>query len=401
MPESACLGEGVGAEIVARVEREVASALRRRPHEEGRLAGCIRELSPWSPRIFGALAGAAETLVRRRTLGRPLYSAAIRAVAAQDPERAGAILERALDLEDAGGLATLSACTEIPAPCLRGALARVAAGRDPHLAFAAEVARMARGETDGVHVATVAPKIKESHRLALCAELFVPLRGSVVLPASIAGALRVLRDAERHLGRWLVFAEVAVRAGDRVPLEEARERAATGPESSRIAWTLLAWALADGEPPAVRPSVELVARLSDRPSNDRDPTFLFRLAGARAPAVRSLLEHLVRGAGLRGPTAVRAALYLVRDHAREDLRRELWSVAGNKQLEALRGLAYAALDDAGGPENGDARLEPLLHSRQLPTVTWAVLARARAQGGLTGDLVTERRFRRIEQGWVE
>jgi len=30
-----------------------------------------------------------------------------------------------------------------------------------------------------------------------------------------------------------------------------------------------------------------------------------------------------------------------------------------------------------------------------------VLARARAHGGLTGDLVTERRFRRIEQGWVE
>lgn len=401
MSESACLGEGVGAEIVARAEREVASALRRRPAAEGRLAGCLRELSPWSPRIFGALAGAAETLVRRRTLARPLYSAAIRAVAAQDPERAGAILERALDLEDAGGLATLSACTEIPAPRLQGPLARVAAGRDPHLAFAAEVARMARGETDGVHVATVAPKIKESHRLALCAELFVPLRGCVALPASIADALRVLRDAERHLGRWLVFAEVAVRAGDHVPLEEARERATTGPESSRIAWALLAWALADGEPPAVRPSVELVARLSDRPSNDRDPTFLFRLASARAPAVRSLLEHLVRGAGLRAPTAVRAALYLVRDHARDDLRRELRSVAGNKQLEALRGLACAALDDAGGAENGDARLEPLFHSRQLPTVTWAVLARARAHGGLTGDLVTERRFRRIEQGWVE
>lgn len=401
MSQSAWMGEGVGAEIVARAEREVASALRRRPTAEGQLAGCLCELAPWSPRIFAALAGAADTLVRRRTLARPLYSASIRAVTAQDPERAGAILERALDLEDAGGLVTLSACTEIPAPQLRHALARVAAGRDPHLAFAAEVARMARGETDGAHIATVAPKIKESHRLALCAELFVPLRGAVALPPSIAGALRVLRDAERHLGRWLVFAEVAVRAGDGIPLQEARERAATGPESSRIAWALLAWALADGEPPALRPSVELVARLSDRPSNDRDPTFLFRLAGARAPAVRTLLEHLVRGTGLRAPTAVRAALYLVRDHARDDLRRELNAVAASKQLEGLRGLACAALDDAGVAEPGEARLEPLLRSRQLPTVTWAVLARARAQGQLTGDLVTERRYRRIEQGWVE
>ncbi len=401
MSASAWMGEGVGAEIVARAEREIASALRRRPTAEGQLAGCLCELAPWSPRVLAAMAGAADTLVRRRTLARPLYSASIRAVTAQDPERAGAILERALDLEDAGGLVTLSACTEIPAPQLRHALARVAAGRDPHLAFAAEVARMARGETDGAHIATVAPKIKESHRLALCAELFVPLRGAVALPPSIAGALRVLRDAERHLGRWLVFAEVAVRAGDGIPLQEARERAATGPESSRIAWALLAWALADGEPPAVRPSVELVARLSDRPSNDRDPTFLFRLAGARAPAVRTLLEHLVRGTGLRAPTAVRAALYLVRDHARDDLRRELSAVAASKQLEGLRGLACAALDDAGVAEPGEARLEPLLRSRQLPTVTWAVLARARAEGQLAGDLVTERRYRRIEQGWVE
>jgi hypothetical protein len=241
-------------------------------------------------------------------------------------------------------------------------------------------------------VATVAPKIKESHRLALCAELFrAPPRQRRPAGEHRRGAARAARRGAAP-GRWLVFAEVAVRAGDRVPLEEARERAATGPESSRIAWTLLAWALADGEPPAVRPSVELVARLSDR----RATIAIRPSCSARrraAPAVRSLLEHLVRGAGLRGPTAVRAALYLVRDHAREDLRRELWSVAGNKQLEALRGLAYAAPRRRGGSGERRRSVGAAAPQPPAPTVTWAVLARARAQGGLTGDLVTERRFR--------
>jgi hypothetical protein len=401
MSETAWMGEGEGAEVAARAEREVAAALRRRPSAEGKLGGCLYELAPCSPRIVTALADAAETMVRRRSLARPLYAAAIRAVSHHDPERAASILERALGQDDAGGLPTLSACGEIPPAFLRQALARVAAGRDPYLAFAAEIARISRGETDGQHVASLAPKIKESHRLTLCAEIFVPLRRRDVLPASLADAVRVLRDSERHLGRWLVFAEVATRAGDPVPLAEAREHAGSGPESSRIAWTLLAWALEAGPPPAVRPSAELVARLSDRPSNDRDPTFLFRLAGARSRAVRTLLEHLVRGPGLRDPVSIRAALYLARDHSREDLQRELRRAAENRQREALRGLATAALDDAGETDGAGDPVAPLLSSRQLPTQTWGVLARARSRGALTGDLVTEGRFRRIELGWLE
>ena len=43
---------------------------------------------------------------------------------------------------------------------------------------------------------------------------------------------------ERHLGRWLVMAEIAHRGGDRRPLQEAIERTVSGPDSSRAAWTL-------------------------------------------------------------------------------------------------------------------------------------------------------------------
>ena len=67
----------------------------------------------------------------------------------------------------------------------------------------------------------------------MCVELFVPLVRAMPVAKHVGPALSVLRGAERHLGRWLVLAEVAVRAGDLTPLEEAQGRAVSGPSSSR------------------------------------------------------------------------------------------------------------------------------------------------------------------------
>ena len=175
--------------------------------------------------------------------------------------------------------------------------------------------------------------IKESHRIALCVELFVPLARSAPVPVHVGPALAVLRGAERHLGRWLVLADVAAKAGDMGPLEEAVAKSQVGPSSARAAWSLVAWALSDTvtsaralttpsvtqrrqrrqrrrngapteprpgsvAPPATRPTVELVARLSDRPSADRDTTFLFRMARARAMSCKPMLEGLAKGGPL-------------------------------------------------------------------------------------------------------
>src|SRR6202041_2496528 len=96
------------------------------------------------------------------------------------------------------------------------------------------------------HLAALAPMIKESHRLTLCAEIFVPLARhmrSLASPSNLLNsgpALAVLRGAERHLGRWLVLAEVAAAAGDRGPLDEALTRANTGPSPARSAGSLVA-----------------------------------------------------------------------------------------------------------------------------------------------------------------
>jgi hypothetical protein len=392
--------EDTGAE---RLEGELVAALRRKPTNEARLAGAIRALAPFSNRLKTAMASAVDTLVKRGSYTRPLYAACIRSLAELDQKRALPLIKRALSSDEAGGLATLSAACFVDDSSLAEPLARVATSRHPHLAFAAEVARIARREANGSHIASVAPKIKESHRIDLCVELFVPLIWGAPLAVEVAPALAVLRDAERHLGRWLVLAEIAVRSGDREPLEEARDKAREGPSSARAAWTLVAWALAGDEPPpSVRPTVELVARLSDRPSADRDTTFLYRLAEARAPSARPMLENLVRGSGLGNETAIRSALYLVRDHGREDLVKSLSEVVKSTKREPLRGLALAALIDAGVESAPVDQLDALAKSKHVCTMAWSELCKIAATSKLIDPpLVAESRFRRVQLGWVE
>lgn len=403
MATRAVRGDSLDEGAAERLESEVRAALRRKPANEARLAGSVRALAPFSSRLRAAMASAVETLVKRGSFSRPLYAACVRSLAELDDRRVVPAVKRALGSDDAGGLATLSAACFAADASLAEPLARVATSRHPHLAFGAEVARIARGEANSSHIASIAPKIKESHRIDLCVELFVPLLWGAALAKEVAPALAVLRDAERHLGRWLVLAEIAVRAGDDKPLSEARLRASEGPSSARAAWTMVAWALAAGEaPPSVRPTVELVARLSDRPSADRDTTFLYRLAEARAPSARPMLENLVRGSGLGNETAIRSALYLIRDHGRSDLVRGLTEVVKSAKREPLRGLALAALVDAGVTEAPVALADGLCKSKQVCTMAWSELVRLGSSGKLPDQpLVSENRFRRVQLGWVE
>jgi len=393
-------GELLDEELVGRVYAVIRGALRRKPSQEARVAGVFRVLSPYSTKLTELLTSTVHTLVKRASFERPLYSAAARALPELHREGAIEAFERALGCDAAGGLATLSACCWVGSDRLAEPLARVAASRHPHLAFAAEVARIARGESGGQHIASLAPKIKESHRIDLCVEMFVPLLRHSALPVAIAPALAVLRDAERHLGRWLVFGEIAVRAGDRIPLDEANQSAASGPGSARAAWAFVAWALAGGSSaPSVRPTVEIVSRLSDRPSADRDPSFLFRLAEARVPSARPMLESLARGP-LRSDVAVRSALYLARDHGRDDLRDALKDLAQNTRQDSLRGIAAGALFDLGERDATSSFADDLVKSRQLGTAAWGALLRVAATGALD-RLVTETTYRRLQLGWVE
>jgi hypothetical protein len=410
-----------------RFEAELETALKRKSSQEGKLGGALRAVALLSPALRSRMADAALTMIRRKSFGRELYVACIRSIAETEDRQVGGLLRAALSSDEAGGTAALSAACFSTDPDLGPILAKLAASRQSHLAFGAETARVVRGESNGAHLTSLAPMIKESHRIALCVELFVPLAraGPFALPA--APALTVLRGAERHLGRWLVLAEVAARSGDPTPLAEAQARGVVGPSSARAAWSLVGWALSQrtrldrsraavsngglGHAPQVaapetRPTVELVSRLSDRPSADRDTTFLFRMARARAPSAKPMLEMLAKSTPLGDEVAVRAALCLAKDYGRDDLRSVLAEVACGPRREELRGLASAALWDLGMTSLARETASELLTSKFLGNVAWATLIRAASlhgQGGETHDssLVEEIPFRWIQWGWLE
>ena len=412
-----------------RFEQELDGAIKRKPSPstEAKLAGALRAVAVLSPGVRTAVAEATEVLVRRGSYTREIYAASIRTLAETGDKRTMALLKSALGGDEAGGSATLSAACFCKDATLAPQLAKIAASRQSHLAFGAETARVARAESNGAHLVQLAPMIKESHRISLCSELFVPLARGAPIPVHVAPALAVLRGAERHLGRWLVLADVAAKAGDRGPFEEATQKASSGPASARAAWSLVAWALAEtsslakGEaappPPETRPTVELVARLSDRPSADRDTTFLFRMARARAPVCRAMLEALVKTAPLQDEIAIRAALYLARDHGREDLLEALTDAAtgsptngasngaGAPKREELRGLAVAALWDAGAREKARELADELVTSRVIGNVAWSALVRAAAgrsqTSGVHEPVLGETPLRWIQWGWLE
>ncbi|MDB4942733.1 MAG: hypothetical protein JWP97_2267 [Labilithrix sp.] len=459
----------------ARFEAELDAALKRKPASEVKLAGALRAVATLSPALRGSLVEATQLMIRRGSFTREIYTACLRTLAETDDRNVATLLKAALAGEDAGGNATLSAASFSRDPSLAPVLAKLAASRQSHLAFGAETARVCRRESNGAHLTAIAPMIKESHRIALCVELFVPLARSAPVSGHIAPALAVLRGAERHLGRWLVLADVATKSGDHGPLSEALSKAQVGPTSARSAWSLVVWALTDTRaaaqnllgavpavpgppPPTTRPTVELVARLSDRPSADRDTTFLFRMARARALSCKPMLEGLLKGSAAIGDRAgapisqdglvpvapdaslapaaqapvaqvapaaqasdarallsdeiaVRAASYLVRDHGRADLLEALLDCAENAKRDELRGLAVAALwdtGDAGARVRARELADDLVTARShcISSVAWGTLVRAAHGGGIgKGDagfvVASETAFRWIHHGWLE
>lgn len=440
---------GLVAGAADRVCGELKAALRRRPRGEAQLAGAVRVLGPLSQNLRAELVQASSALLRRGSCDRPLYASAIRTLAEAQAPEAASLLEEALSKDGAGGLCSVSAASTLADPGLDVALRRVIVSGQPHLAFAAELARASRGDSDGQLLKDIAPKIKESHRIALCVELLVPLlrwrsrmlRGNDQarqrvggLPPGIAPALAVLRSTERHLGRWLVLGQTGQAADDLSALEEALSQSQRGPVSSRPAWALVAWALGSELTSDVKPNLELIARLSDRPSADKDTTFLFRLARAKRPEARSMLDGLARCGRPKNPLGVRAALRLAEQYGDLQSRQGLLQLARSSASDPLRALAVAALTDlqhispqvqgsrgdrltANGHSKGPgpSGADPAHHvppseelaelarglcgARQLRAVCWAALAGSASHRQQPS--ICEANFRRLEYGWAQ
>lgn len=406
--------KGSGTSALVAVERrlgaEVESALKKRGPTEGKVAGVARALAPHSAAVRTQLLAVAKELGKQEGFDRELFGAALRTLAEVGEKRVGPIVASALKTEEHGGLAALSAACFLEDGGIGPSLARAAASTKTQIAFAAEVARLCRGEPTGSRLASLAPRIKEAHRIALCIDLFLPLslhleRVEVKACAGVAEAIHVLCGSERHLGRWLVMAEVAHRGKDARPLREAVERTTTGPDSSRAAWSLVAWALEPGRGTgATRPTSELVARLSHRPSADRDTSFLFRLADAKIEAARPMLEALVRTRPLGDDVALRAAAALTQSYERSAFARDTIDAAERSERPELRGLAAAVLWDLGERPRAVAVADGLATSDDLTALGWAALVHAAAGAPAARQparLVREPAFRRIHWGWVE
>ena len=405
-----------------RFEQDMEAAIRRRSDGEGRLAGALRALAPLSPSLRAALGEATSVLVERKAFHRKLFACGLRALAEAQDHQLGALLRQALAADEAGGPAALSAACFSRETDLGERLANIASSHRSHVAFGAELARVSRGESNGSLLAELAPKIKESHRIAMCTDLFAPLARAPNVSVGVIPAFALLRSAERHLGRWLLLAEVGARAGDRSALGEARERAQSGAASARAAWTLVAWALEDADAvnhlrsrptaPSVRLTLELIARLSDRPSAQRDTSFLFRIASVSPRPAEAMLGVYARTLPLGDETAIRAGLFLARDLERSDLRVALATAAETGRREDLRGLAAAACwDTVSGLDAALAGAwrerirevaDHLLISRFVVNRAWGALICAAHAGGIQeAPLVGELSYRWIQSGRLE
>jgi hypothetical protein len=400
MNRSADLDKMVGPELGLRLSVELEAALRRRPAQEASLGGLLRLLVGQCEVLREAAAAALDVLVRRNTLGRPLYAALLRSlVDAKDP-RVTAPLGRALSLEDGGGLATIAAAALSDEPALADLLTHLASSRSPHVAFAADLARVARGESDGELLSAVAPRIKESHRIDLSNLMFLPLvRHKRRVPHAIA-ALEILRDSERHLGRWLCIAELTQLAESAGALAASRRFACEGPPTARAAWSLVAWALEPQVDCTTRPTLEMMARLSDRPSAERDLSFLFRMAEARLSTAKPMLESLVKPSALTTDAALRAAGHLARDFGRGELVARLIDTARSAKREPVRGLALAAIADCQQSLVNEVGTD-LVKSRHHATAGFATLVRLAILRGDPSPIVTEATYRRLQLGWAD
>ncbi len=401
MGVSAELDDLLGSQLGDRLEAELRSSLRRRPANESRLGAALQLLAPHSTRLREALLAALDVLVRRGAHNRPLYLPILRGLVKSGDERVVPLLSKALSLEDGSGLGTIAAAAMFKMAGLEEPLTKLSVSRSPHIAFAGELARIARGESSGHSLVGSALRIKESHRLEMCTSLVLPLVWERQSCAGAAEGIRVMRDSERHLGRWLLFALLANQSGDSTPIADACEQAQKGPSSARAAWNLVAWALkCDDSAPTVRPTLEIVARLSDRPSAERDLSFLFRMANAKAPATRPMLESLARTPLLAHENAVRAASYLLRQEDREDLQRRLLELVKSTKREELRGLALAGLYEAR-PALVQECLPDFSRSQQLQNAIFSALVRLAHKGQRSDELLSEPVYRRAQLGWLD
>jgi hypothetical protein len=164
--------------------------------------------------------------------------------------------------------------------------------------------------------------------------------------------------------------------------------------------------------PSARPTSEVIARLSHRPSADRDPGFLFRLGESSVDAALPMLESLAKTRPLEDEVALRAAFVLARFYGDTSVVGEVRTAAERGPRDELRGCAAAALWDLGEKDTALATANSLAGSDSLGGLVWSALvssasrnasasSTASAPRGPNGRILDGATFRRVHWGWPE
>ncbi len=141
--------------------------------------------------------------------------------------------------------------------------------------------------------------------------------------------------------------------------------------------------------------------MSDRPSADKDTTFLFRLAEAGVSSARHMLENLAKGSSLANEPAVRAALHLAREYGETRFREQLMDAARGRSANIC---AVSPLPRSSIWATARRRVESPTSSERAassPRSRGRGSCARESQGYTSGQLVTEPNYRRVQLGWVE
>jgi len=377
-----------------RLRLGIEAAKRRRTNSEATLAGALCVIAPHSSDLFDDMMHALDYLVDKahsdpRQLDRPLFVTGLMTATARDSERCAGLLQRALLYTQSVHIARCAIGQR--GKQLAVPLQQLAANARPAAAFCAELARISRDEADGRRLAQCATRMKESDRVTLVRALS-NLDANVEMPKKAWAGLRILRDAERSIGRWYTIAKLAGPAGYKNSLEVARKKAAEAGRATRVSWQLAAWGL-DAERsqlPAKIPSLEVMRRLTCDRRTDHDPELVFRLAEQDTEYARTRLLELCRS---NDPTTqVRAHVYLSRA-GDGGASRWLEQNAAGRAPARLRALCVGGLYDLT-QRRWEGDWQRLSSTQALEPIVWLGLVEL-AERGAVRQVLQEGHVRRI------
>ncbi len=379
---------------IERLTTSLRAALKRRTSAEGRLAGALAIVAPHSSALLDEMTQALETLLLREQVERPLFKAGVHALLKANAVRGGEFLCRGLLFTEDPHLLVSGRFTKSAE--LTGTLQRIASKAKAQATFCAELARVSRGESRGARLVEVATRMKESDRLELIERLLLLDEPASPIPAHAWPALRILRDAERHVGRWLAWAELGGALGRDESIKLARQRMERSGRTSRTAWQLACWALSgDGEDLPLRiPSLVQLDRLGGLSACRAAPAFVFRIAEHDVEYARPRLRDLVVDS--EPSVQVRARVHLARSGDSESLH-WLQRTAEGRGSGTMRALCVGAMFDVTGKPQ-PAPVE-LTRGKALEPAVWLGLLALACRGAI-GEVLSKRHIGCVERGFA-